>query len=157
MDVNKIRIAKTKSGLNSNDADFSSVISEFDYRNVLVYMDDPKRTMDGKLRTENPVKYYIPEAHFSFNLLTPEQFRAIIQIMNTSGFYIKCYDYEIDRYVVRNMHLSSYEREKLLIMKKQLTNVVKPSFKMDCMESYLPGAPGNEYANLIADSENPEV
>lgn len=87
-------------------------------RNALVYATDPSRGSDFALdNSEETVESsYIPEATFKFNRMTPEIYKTFIQIVNTRGFILKYYDYEIGMWVRRSMYMSEKELSKIQIV-----------------------------------------
>lgn len=92
--------------------------SSYTCRNALVYATEPSRGSDFALdNSEETVEAsYIPEATFKFNRLTPEIYSKFIQIVNTRGFILKYYDYEICKWVRRYMYMSEKELNKVQIL-----------------------------------------
>ena len=124
--IQKIKIGSERGTLQ----EFGKMFSEFDSKNNFGYFEEPQRTMDGTLHNEgNDAKYY-PEVSFTFNIISPQEWSTIIQILNSKGFVVEYYDIDVLMPVIRYMYMTKFERTKLLAYKNQIKGIVKSKFTM---------------------------
>lgn len=102
---------------NKNDANnaFLKRFSTYTCRNAFNYASDPSRGADFALINDEETieAKYIPTVSFTFNAITPEVYSWFIQVVNTRKFFVRYYDYEIQRDVIRKMYMSEKDLERV--------------------------------------------
>lgn len=102
---------------NKNDANnaFLKRFSTYTCRNAFNYASDPFRGSDFALINDEETieAKYIPTVSFTFNAITPEVYSWFIQVVNTRKFFVRYYDYEIQRDVIRKMYMSEKDLERV--------------------------------------------
>lgn len=127
MQVNKIKI---------NGVDFSERFASFQFWNELEYASKPERTVDGTLENDRVDSYYIPKCEFTFAKLNEEQYRFLVQNLNTHSVIIECYDYELGQTVRRCMAMAKVDRNKLLAKGGNLELLLSTKFSMESKYAY---------------------
>lgn len=85
--------------------DLSQMYSSYTTQNNLTYVKSPSRTNDLTLNNSETAKY-VPTVTFTFNYISTEEYRKLIQLINSKGFFVKYYDYELGMNVQRRMYCS---------------------------------------------------
>ena len=101
--------------LNSEFNKFSKKFSTYTCRNTFQYISEPLRNDEFELQNEDIVTGYVPEVNFTFNAINEDIYRAFIQIVNTTGFFISYYDYEIGVNVIRKVYMSEKDLQRVQI------------------------------------------
>lgn len=94
---------------------FLKKFSTYTCRNAFNYASDPSRGSDFALINDEETieAKYIPTVSFTFNAITPEVYSWFIQVVNTRKFFVRYYDYEIQRDVIRKMYMSEKDLERV--------------------------------------------
>lgn len=82
----------------------NKMASNFKAKNVLTYQKDPSRTNDFTLQNKDIEARYVPTVEFIFNYFTANDYAYFTQIINSKGFFVQYYDYEIQTWVQRRMY-----------------------------------------------------
>lgn len=98
--------------------------SSFTANNVLTYTKEPSRLSDFSLKNEDIEAAYVPTAKFTFAYLDETQFAWFILRVNTKGFFVEYYDYEIQTWVKRRMYMSQNEIERIYNFKQTYKGVL---------------------------------
>ena len=106
--------ADIANGNDSNNA-FLKRFSTYTCRNAFNYASDPSRGSDFALINDEETieAKYIPTVSFTFNAITPEVYSWFIQVVNTRKFFVRYYDYEIQRDVIRKMYMSEKDLQRV--------------------------------------------
>lgn len=99
----------TSNAFNREKKKFSTYTCE----NSLQYAESPSRDNEFNLDNDDIQAKYVPLVNFTFNAITEEIYRDFIQIINSKGFYIKYYDYELGVDVIRKVYTSEQSVERL--------------------------------------------
>lgn len=94
---------------------FLKKFSTYTCRNVFSYAKEPSRGSEFDLiNDEETVKAkYVPTVSFTFNAIDPDIYSWFIKVVNTRGFFVRYYDYEIQKDVIRKMYMSEKELSKV--------------------------------------------
>lgn len=92
-----------------NAVECSDMYSHFVANNVLSYVKEPTRLSDFTLKNDDIEAAYVPTVKFTFGFLTPTNFAWIMQIINSKGFFVEYYDYELQLWVKRRMYMSEHD------------------------------------------------
>jgi hypothetical protein len=96
-----------------NTTTVDSMYSKFTARNVLAYQKEPSRSSDFTVKNDDIEASYIPTVSFTFALVTPNEFAWLMQIINSKGFFVEYYDYELQETVTRRMYMTESSLEQL--------------------------------------------
>lgn len=107
--IDYIRVGDHPSNLKQMPHMFSNWVTN----NKLVDVAKPQRTLDMTLHRNNDLGY-IPEITFTFNHLTPEQWRDASKAFNRPFFFIEYYDQELMLRVIRKMYISEMNTDRPL-------------------------------------------
>lgn len=99
----------TSNAFNREKKKFSTYTCE----NSLQYAESPSRDNEFDLDNDDIQAKYVPLVNFTFNAITEEIYRDFIQIINSKGFYVKYYDYELGVDVIRKVYTSEQSVERL--------------------------------------------
>lgn len=131
-----------------NDTEYSDIFTDFTIKNVLTDVAEVPRTADGTLNDEATDYFYVPQCEFMFGILTPEQYSEVVQIINTRGFIVELYDYELGMRVRRKMRMTTRDLPKMLAKGNKLKYLQNTKFTMVSKFGY------EDYADLKARATN---
>ena len=100
---------------NSGVCSFVKKFSKYSCSNSLQYAATPYRDNSFTMRNDKTVvtSKYVPEVSFTFYAMNEEVFQWFIQLTNTTGFYVRYYDYEIGLDVIRYMYMTDQSKDNI--------------------------------------------
>ena len=116
MRIGSIYIGRTLEEVRDKNSEFNKFTKRFsDYtcRNTFQYVSDPTRSDDFELQNEDITTGYVPEVSFTFKAINEEVYRTFIQIVNTKGFFVSYYDYELGVDVIRKVYMSQNDLQRV--------------------------------------------
>lgn len=75
-------------------------------RNELTYAKSPQRSLDMTLHNAENA-FYVPTVTFTFNYISLQEYQKLLQLINSKGFFVRYYDFELGEKVQRRMYASS--------------------------------------------------
>lgn len=116
MRVGSVYIGRTLEEVRDKNSEFNKFTKRFsDYtcRNSLQYVTEPYRSDDFELQNEDITTGLVPEVSFTFNAINEEVYRTFIQIVNSKGFFVAYYDYELGVDVIRKVYMSEKDLQRV--------------------------------------------
>lgn len=109
---------------NLSEKDYNEVYNGYVCENQLNYVTEPSRDIQGTLHNDDIETFYIPTATFNISYINADVFSKLIQIINSKGFYIEYYDYEIMEDVIRQVYMTTKSLEKIHNIGKNLKGFI---------------------------------
>ena len=116
MRIGSVYIGRTLEEVRNKNSEFNKFTKRFsDYtcRNSLQYVAEPYRSDDFELQNEDINTGLVPEVSFTFNAINEEVYRTFIQIVNSKGFFVAYYDYELGVDVIRKVYMSEKDLQRV--------------------------------------------
>ena len=116
MRIGSIYIGRTLEEVRDKNSEFNKFTKRFsDYtcRNVLQYVSEPNRSDDFELQNDDITTGLVPEVSFTFKAINEEVYRTFIQIVNSKGFFVAYYDYELGVDVIRKVYMSESDLQRV--------------------------------------------
>lgn len=116
MRIGSIYIGRTLEEVRDKNSEFNKFTKRFsDYtcRNSLQYVTEPYRSDDFELQNEDITTGLVPEVSFTFKAINEEVYRTFIQIVNSKGFFVSYYDYELGVDVIRKVYMSENDLQRV--------------------------------------------
>lgn len=76
-------------------------------KNPIVYLTSPSRNNDMNVNPDEFENGYIPNVSIKCDYLLVETFRNMLNIFRKPSFFVKYYDTELDKFVLRHMYASN--------------------------------------------------
>lgn len=106
-EVKQLIYSQQGQDVNPNDFVYETVYKGYTCKNNLVYATEPSRLNDFSIYNEDIESSYIPEFQVTFDYMTKELYAWLMQQVNTKGFTVEYYDYELLQDVKRKMYMSN--------------------------------------------------
>ena len=116
MRIGSVYIGRTLEEVRDKNSEFNKFTKRFsDYtcRNSLQYVTEPYRSDDLELKNEDITTGLVPEVSFTFKAINEEVYRTFIQIVNSKGFFVSYYDYELGVDVIRKVYMSENDLQRV--------------------------------------------
>ena len=116
MRIGSVYIGRTLEEVRDKNSEFNKFTKRFsDYtcRNSLQYVTEPYRSDDLELKNEDITTGLVPEVSFTFKAINEEVYRTFIQIVNSKGFFVAYYDYELGVDVIRKVYMSENDLQRV--------------------------------------------
>lgn len=115
---------------------YNSMVSDVSTSNELSYQASPTRANNMTLHNDEEA-FYVPTVKFTLAYMTPESFATFMQIVNSKGFIVQYFDYELGEVVYRAMYVTEKSLERLHTDANAiLLGVVHPTITMVSVYGY---------------------